>query len=304
MIIMRRFIFLLAMLLLFLVPLFSGAQGKASLASLEDSLLAISRRIQVSGNDSARLALNLRFIRTLKTAIGTHGSFSHPFDSLKKLGKLTSPDKTFRMYNWNIPLTEGSNRYFCLVQFPVMSDRSGPDFIELTDRSDSIPDPEHSLLNYTSWYGALYYKIVPQMTDSGMTYTLLGWEGVSASAARKIIEIMTFDEKGMPHFGKKLFNRYRDGNNTRVIFSYPSQTPMVVRYEEAFITEERKWNAARKEFEEKRAKVRMIVCDRLVTLEGREGSGMQMVPAGDIFDGFRFENGRWNFIEGVDARND
>jgi hypothetical protein len=47
----------------------------------------------------------------------------------------------------------------------------------------------------------------------------------------------------------------------------------------------------------------LIVCDRLVTVESSEVKGQVLVPAGDVYDGFLFENGRWNFVESVDARN-
>jgi hypothetical protein len=297
----RRLICLLSVIATFSFSLY--AQKPLTLSLLEDSLSAIGRKIHVSGNDSARQTLNFKFRQTLRTAIALPGSFNYPFDSLKKLEKLTSPDNAFRLYNWNLPLTDGTNRYFCFIQFTAKNKKSGIDFIELSDRSDSIADPEHNTLGAGNWYGALYYRIIREKSQSGITYTLLGWEGLNATTMQKIIEIMTFDDLGTPHFGKKLFNKYKDGSNKRVIFSYSSMASMVVRYDGQFIPKGKKWNPSKRKFDENRSKAHLIVCDRLIQLEQKEGNSPMLVPAGDIYDGFLFENSQWNFIEGVDARN-
>ena len=78
---------------------------------------------------------------------------------------------------------------------------------------------------------------------------------------------------------------------------------MVLRYEEQTITLGKKWNASQKTFHENHSKVSMIVCDRLVETATVESKTMVMIPAGDVYDGFIFDKGRWNFIEGIDARN-
>jgi hypothetical protein len=240
---------------------------------------------------------------TLKTAIKLPGSFTYPFDSLKKFAKMTSPDKKFRIYNWNLPITNGSNLYFCFLQVQDYSSKNTFRIIELRDRSDSIPNPEHCTLSAGSWYGALYYKIIQESTKTGMIYTLLGWEGTSLLQMQKVIEILTFDDKNLPYFGKKIFNKYKDGENKRVIFKYSPVATMVLRYEEQSLSKGKKWNASNRTFKESRSKASMIICDRLVKLETSEDKASLLVPAGDVYDGFIFENDRWNFVEGVDARN-
>jgi len=279
------------------------SQENLKLSRLEDSLSFLQKQIQKTDNDSIRRSFNSRFRNTLRTAIGLPGSFSYPFDSLKKMAKMTSPDKMFRIYNWNIPASKGSNLYFCFLQIAEKSNKNMFRIIELADRSDSIPDPEHSALDAGCWYGALYYKIILEKTEPGNIYTLLGWEGRNLSEMQKIIEILWFDEKNNPHFGKKIFNKYKDNENKRVIFTYSSLVTMVLRYDEQFLSKGKKWNASSRTFEEKSSKAAMIVCDRLVMVDMAEGKGPVLAPAGDVYDGFIFENGRWNFVESVDARN-
>jgi len=291
-------------LFFFTACLFSlQSQEHLSLSMLDDSLSSIQRKIQKTGNDSVRQSLNTLFRITLKTAIELPGSFSYPFDSLKKLARMTSPDKMFRIYNWNLPAANGSNFYFCFLQIPEKNTKNNFRIIELRDRSDSIPDPEHSTLDAVCWYGALYYKIIPESSKTGMVYTLLGWEGISPLQTQKVIEILTFDDKNLPHFGKKIFNKYKDGENKRVIFKYSPVATMVLRYEVQSLSKGKKWNASNRTFKENHSKASMIICDRLVTLETSEGKAPLLVPAGDVYDGFIFENDRWNFVEGVDARN-
>ena len=288
-------------ILLFSSPFY--AQNKLSLLQLDDSLSSIQRKIQKTGNDSVRQSLNTLFRNTLKTAIELPGSFTYPFDSLKKLAKMTSPDKKFRIYNWNLPTTSGSNLYFCFLQVPDNSSKNTYRIIELRDRSDSIPDPEHSTLNAGCWYGTLYYKVIQESSKTGVIYTLLGWESTTLSEMQKIIEILTFDDKNLPHFGKKIFNKYKDGENKRIIFKYSPVATMVLRYEEQSLSKGKKWNASNRTFKESLSKASLIIFDRLVTLETSEGNAPVLVPAGDIYDGFLFENDRWNFVESVDARN-
>jgi hypothetical protein len=291
-------------LLLVLAVSFSvRSQEHPVLPLLEDSLASLQHRIQKAENDSLRISLNFIFRETLRNAIGQPGSFTYPFDSLKKMGKLTSPDGAFRMYNWNLPSTSGKNRYFCFLQVLRRSSKNSIFILELSDRSDSIPDPQYATLDAGSWYGALYYSIIPGEAEGGTIYTLLGWEGYSFAKNRKVIEVLSFDEQGLPHFGKKLFSNYKDGNSKRVIFTYSSSAVMLLRYDEHSISKDKKQNSEPGASDRKMKKYPMIICERLITLESKESKIQDPVPSGEIFDGFLFENGRWKFVEGVDARN-
>ena len=279
------------------------SQDFRALHQLEDSLASISRKIQRSGNDSVKLSMNALFRSTLKSAILLPGSFIYSFDSLKKLGKLTSPDHRFRIYNWNLPVASGSSFYYCFLQVQEKNHKGNFRIIELNDKSDSIPDPEYASLSGRNWYGALYYRVIPEKAGPVMMYTLLGWEAVNLLQMQKVIEIMILDEKGNPQFGKKMFSKYQNGENKRVIFKYSSAATMALRFEDSFVTKDRKWNASRRRFEEKSTRVRMIVFDRLIQLQPQGVRESLIIPAGDIYDGFIFENGHWNFIQGIDARN-
>ena len=119
---LSRLVSFLVILIFASLSLYS--QGQKELSQLEDSLSSIHRQILKTSNDSLRQSLNTLFRNTLRTAIGIHGSFTYPFDSLKRMSKMTSPDKMFRIYNWNLPATHGSNLYFCLLQIPQKSTKN------------------------------------------------------------------------------------------------------------------------------------------------------------------------------------
>jgi hypothetical protein len=275
-----------------LLPVLSFSQEKTKLPLMEDTLVNISRKIMEASTDSEKLILTSGFSNTLLRAIKINESFSYPFDSLRTLSKLISPDKRFRIYNWNLPLTSGSNLYFCIIQIPGKK-KEGNRIFELIDCSDSIKDPEFAVLPANKWYGALYYRIIAVQQGHKTLYTLLGWDGASTTVTQKIIEILSFDQKGLPKFGAKIFRDYLKGPRTRIIFRYSSTASMLLRPDEQYVKSGKSKKSAK-----------LIVCDRLVALDSRmEGQTDFYVPASDIYDGFIFLNGNWKFTRGIEGRN-
>jgi len=259
---------------------------------MEDSLAQLSKQIRNAGNDSSRILLTDRFSELLRATLSIPGSFSYPFDSLRSISKLVSLDKKFRIYNWNLPLTDGSNKYFCFIQVPGTK-LNQKQVLELKDRSDSIKDPEFEIGDANNWYGALYYRILPLGIGNHTIYTLLGWDGISPTVNQKLIEVLTFDLKGNPKFGAKIFRDYLKGPRSRIIFRYSASASMLLRPDEQYIKNGKTVK-----------KTRMIVCDRLVPLEAKlEGQTDFYIPASDVFDGFIFINGTWKFIRDVEGRN-
>ena len=133
------------------IPVFT--QNHPSLKQAEDSLKSIARLITISSSDSERITLNIAFHKTLNQAVRMAGSFNYPFDSLKILGKLKSPDGRFRMYNWNLPQSDGTNTSYCLLQ---VYDKSGDqyNYFDLNDRSDSTDQPDLQILDIDHWFGS------------------------------------------------------------------------------------------------------------------------------------------------------
>jgi len=278
------------------------AQGLQTIKQTEDTLTAILTRINQSTDDSTKEKLNGLFYQILYQALIEPAADNHPFTSLKSLVKITSPDNKFTIYHWNLPDSKGNHKYYGFIK---MLNRDTSLVFSLNDFSDSIPSPETAHLDCMHWFGALYYKVILNETKSGKQfYTLLGWSGKNAVITQKIIEILSFNDRGIPEFGLPLFPDFKGGKMTRIIFRYSASTSMSLKYEEQMISSDKKWNPKKREFEFKTRTAMMIVCDRLVPLDPQlEGQYQYYVAAGDVFDGFEWKNGGWNFIQGIDSRN-
>ena len=279
-----------------------SGQDIHAMRQAEDTLASILKMINQTTDDSIKERLNQAFSRQLNDALLLDGAGNYPFLSLRSLVKAPSPDNKFIMYLWNLPESKGKHRYFGFIK---IMDQQPPRILPLKDLTDSIQSPEKAVLDRMHWLGALYYKIIPCESRHGRPfYTLLGWSGKDPSITRKVIEVLTFDDTGSPKFGLPVFPNFGGGKLTRIIFRYSGTTSMSLKYEEQNIATDKKWNSKKRAFEYKTRSEKMIVCDRLIPLDPHlEGQFQFYVAAGDVFDGFEFQNGNWNFIQGVDSRN-
>ena len=208
------------------------------------------------------------------------------------------------MYLWNIPIENGRQSYFGFIQLKKTKAR---EYVihRLVDRKDSIQSPETEILNPSSWYGTLYYRIIPSSIAEGrLVYTLLGWDGYSANITQKIIEVMIVDDSGEITFGAPIFKNYLQGTNKRILFKYSATVSMLLRYEEQAISSEKRWNPKTNTFELHQVRANMIICDHLIPMDPQlEGQYQFYIPSADSHDGFVREGENWKFITGVDARN-
>jgi len=270
---------------------------------MQDSLLVLTNKIKLAGNDSVRLYYNALFKETLRETVSSPGSFDFPFDSLKTLMKLTSEDKKCRIYTWNIPKGDGTNIYYGFIQLNTKANKKQLLF-DLLDRSDSIADAEVRILDPEHWYGSLYYKIIMTEFHDQKFYTLLGWRGLNSQITEKVIDVLLFNDKEVPHFGAMVFKNFGNDKMCRVIFKYSSGASMFLDYDEQFLHEKKKWNPSKKQFETENTKKHMIVCDELVPQDPiLEGQFEYYIPSSEIFNGFSFINGFWTYFRNIDARN-
>jgi hypothetical protein len=291
------------LLFLALNTLLGFAQGSALLKDTELALKRSFTSVISEQEDQDRIQQSLEFQSDLARALKLKGSWSYPWDSLKNMARLESPDRNFRIYNWNVPLSGGRNRYFCLIQF---KDKLKNDsLLVLTDHSDSVKDQEHFTGKAGSWFGALYYKIIPfEMKGGAKAYLLLGWAGINTGISSKLIEVLTFDNKNQACFGGSVFPDFRDGKQTRVIFRYSSNSGMSLKYLLQKIPGKAKWNAKKREFEQPGRTMPMIVCDHLIPLDPKLENQFQFyVPSSEVADGFIFEDNSWKFIPEFEALN-
>ena len=291
----------LPVLLVFL-PLATLSQGNLKLLRAEKELQEIFSGIREAGTDSSEIAQSLGFQEMLKLALSLPGSYSYSWDSLKHIAKLTSPDNKFRIYNWNLPLHAGGNRYFAILQFKD-SPKSKPPVI-LKDFSDSITEPSTFTGDSLHWPGALYYKIIPFESSPGkISYILFGWDGLSKDISSKVIEVLSF-EGPAPVFGLPVFHGYKESKEKRVIFRFSSTATMSLKYQVQKIPSKPEWNSRKKEYETIEKSGLMIIFDHLMPMDPQlEGQYRFYVPAAETAEGFVYGKYSWNYVKEFDALN-
>ncbi len=271
-----------------IIPVKSFALSKDStefIKHYEDTLKHLQfGRLDIHKTDRQKEEANTRFQTMLQIALKPQNSFTYSFDSLTTIAKLESPDKQFRIINWNLPKADGSQEYFGFIQ--SMNPKTKKYVLyTLTDKSADIKDQQTKTCTPDQWLGMLYYKIIEEKADKKSVYTLLAWKGYSKEVTKKAIDVITFNSDGAPSFGKSIFNNLPSsfkGSPKRLIFQYSSNVSMTLEYN---------------------TKKDMILFDHLGPTEpGLEGQYQFYGPSFQI-DGLTFKDDKWNFSENIDARN-
>jgi hypothetical protein len=144
-----------------------------------------------------------------------------------KLSRVDAPDGRFRLFTWNIAYTDGHHRFEGLL---LVQDRKRRVLYELRDMTDKVGSPTSVELGPDTWYGALYYAVVPTTRGGKTYYTLLGWKGHSTVETRKVIEVLSF-KGGVPRFGAPLFGNDRVRRH-REVFGFSFQASMSLRWDD------------------------------------------------------------------------
>jgi hypothetical protein len=258
---------------------------------IQDSLSKQSSMIWKQKTDSGKLTANDLFFANFESMLETRGSELVPFDSIFGITRVANDDGKFRIFTWNVPLSDGSNKYFGFIQ--ITHDNS----IVIPLISVNYDQSNFTFASYTpqSWYGALYYKLIQEKTGDKTIYTLLGWDGFSSESNRKIIEIVSV-ENGNVVFGLSVF-KTDQGIKSRIVLEYAEKSNMTLRYDYQAIN-------VQKGKKIKKENTWLIVMDRLIPMDpSLKGLLKYYVPAGDVYDGYIFRNGYWVLVEDVEVAN-
>lgn len=242
----------------------------------EDSLRKMQKDLFFSKNDSLKFKTNKHFMDVMEEVLLNQLSFEFPFDSLKEIARLTSPDNKFRIINWNLAKNDGSCYYFGFIQ--SKNPKTGKfELYPLTDKSGTVKSPETYAGDNSKWFGMLYYKIIP-CEDY---YTLLGWDGNDKLTSRKFIDVLSFKPDGSPGFGKDVFKMPKK-NPKRIMFEYSAEIVMSLKYHED---------------------KDMIVFDHLAPKDAIMEGQYQFYGPDFSFDAFKYSKGKWKYEEDVDVKN-
>jgi hypothetical protein len=242
----------------------------------QDSLKKLGHALINNENELERKNANYKFLSTLASALKTPNSFLFPFDSVKAITLVNSPDNKFRIFTWHIAFDDGSYRFYGAVQ---LNTGGSLKLFPLGDYTPMIKNPEDTITDNTKWYGAQYYTIIPVYAAKPY-YVLLGWKGNNDKSTKRVIDVISFQNDkvalGMPIF---------DGNKKkrdRVVFEYTRQTSMHLKY----VPEQH-----------------LIVFDHLAPPDKKMKDRPETYGADFTYDGYRLKDGRWEYVDNLDMRN-
>jgi hypothetical protein len=284
--------FLTLLFSFFLVAKCSLAQTGILKPTVQDSLGKLSSRIWKQKTDDDRIAAGIAFFIEFRMALENDKSALMPFDSLPGITRAVSQDGFVRIFTWNVPVSDGTQKYWGLIQ--LLNDSSIIVPLTLDNGGESaITTAKYTPLH---WYGALYYKIIDVEIENKKVYTLLGWDGFTSEANRKFIDILTINDSGNVTFGMPVF-KTDQGIKSRIVFEYADKANMLLRYDYQAINIQK-----RKKIKKENAW--MIVMDRLVPMDpSLKNMRKYYVPSGDTYDGYIFRNGFWILVEEIEVGN-
>lgn len=277
---------------LFLLFVIQTNKAQSSLLNAsQDTLKMICKKLFTAQKDVDKKRYNQELLKAFERTLSLDGAFDFAFDSLTDIARLTPPDKKLRIINWNVPYEDGTQEYFGFIQYKHVVTVKGKRKNEkketlmlypLIDKSIDIKNPENTISDNKNWYGMLYYAIIPKKTKKQTYYTLLGWDGNDKFSKKKIIDVLTFDTRGVPRFGADIFVMPKK-KTKRVIFEYAASCSMSLKYN---------------------AKKDSIVFDHLAP-ENPSLVGQYQYYCPDMsYDGFGFKQGKWNYGEDLNVVND
>lgn len=249
--------------------------------AIEDTLKILSYLTLNDSTDEGRKKACYAMIPALVRALKIPNSFYYPFDSVLSISKVYSPDSTFRIFTWQMQ-QKTSFRYYGVMQMRSSEMKIFP----LVDNSDTMQAHTQQILGKNNWYGCLYYNILLHIVNKKKYYTLFGYERGDFLTKRKILEVLSFNEKKEPVFGAPLFLKH-EGDSAK-----PSRIDTFNRY---FI--EYKWKANPTMNYDK--KLDLIVFDHLVPPNDKARDTYFTYVQDGTYEGFKWVNSHWRWLERV-----
>lgn len=285
-------ILLYSVLALLFTTNWTYCQAVGNIPGIQDSLSKVSAKIWKQKTDSGRLQVNTIFFKKFQSALESLSSVDIDLDSINGITHVASVDGKIRLYTWNVPLNNGTNKYFGFLQVKIDSSF----IIPLQSIATDPTDLDKKQLPPQEWYGAIYYKLIEVELNGQKIYTLLGWDGYTSNSNRKFIDILHLDKTGNIVFGMPVFKTDK-GIKTRVVLEYAEKANLLLRYDYQAISVEKRQKI-------KKENAWIIVMDRMIPMDpSMEGFRKYYVPAGDTYDGYIYMNGYWSLVENIEVAN-
>jgi hypothetical protein len=250
-----------------------SATDRKQLIKKEDSLRLFADSMINAESPAVRFRADSNFVRGLVRALRVKNSFNYPFDSLRTISRLYSPDSLFRIFTWQMKKDE-----YVLLQKGAIQMRTADGSLKLYplfDASMFTGKPQDSVRTRDNWIGAIYYRIIMKEHNGKRYYTLLGFDDFSVSSNKKWMEVLSFNANGEPIFGGPFISFKEDSLKkpvqSRFAIEYKKEAGTVFNYN---------------------PELDMIVFDHLISETDQPEKKDTYIPDGD-FEGFKWVNGQW-----------
>jgi len=251
----------------------------AELQQIESNIKGYSDEMINGKHWYLRFVADSLFTRGLVKALKVKNSFSYRFDSLETVSKIYAPDSSFRIFTWQMMRDYTYYRQRGAIQMHT-SDGSLKLF-PLFDVSDFTTAPNDSIRDTRNWIGAIYYRILMHIVGDKKIYTLFGFDENGPRSNKKWIEILTFDEEGIPHFGGDYFKFETAKKDT-------AKASPILRYSVEYKKEARlKLNYDKDE--------NMIVYDH-VSSESEDPKNLYTYVPDGSYEGFKWTGDKWEHV--------
>lgn len=207
----------------------SFANTDTAFVKREQNLTLFLSELRAAKTDLDKENANNKFKSYLLETITLPGAFDYEFSSLRTIGTIKSPDKTFRFFNWNVEQSDESNKYYCFVLYFDAKKKEWKT-IELIDNSPQLPPQPTDYLDEKNWYGALYYKIIPIQKSGKTIYTILGYDATSSISHTKLIDVISFSGNHIK-LGSPIF-KIKNETLKRVYFEHSKKCVMSLSYDD------------------------------------------------------------------------
>lgn len=252
-----------------------AAADWAYLEEQEDTLGIFSYATLHDTTEVNRMASCKLLITRLVQALKKENSFYYPFSQLKTISIQYPPDSSFRIFTWQLFVSDEDYRYYGAIQMnqPALS------LIPLIDRSMQVQSPDTEVLSPDKWYGGIYYRILPFESPQGIKYLLFGYDAYSFWFKRKFVDVLCFDTTGKAQFGAPVFlkkDKEEQWVKNRFLMEYSSESAVTLNFAN---------------------NMDMIVFDHLIEIPSNnpENGGLLRVPDG-TYDAFALRQGVWEYI--------
>lgn len=239
------------------------------LTKMEDTLSILSYAVINDSIPEERFAICHKLIKSLVTTLKTENSFAYPFKKLESVSIQYPADSSFRIFTWQLYVSENEYRYFGAIQMNEPQLKLFP----LIDRSFNVQDIEQEELTADKWYGAVYYKLKEVAGPAGNYYLLFGFDGFEFFRKRKVVDVLTFKD-GKPNFGAPVFVKPIPGGQetkNRLYLEYSATASVKMNFDEAY---------------------EKLIYDHLIVMEGPHGEGPVNIPDGS-YEAYVLQNGLW-----------